>query len=89
MQYRKKPVVIEAFQWLGYADGKPITANWPQWACDAELGTSQWMDVESLVIETLEGNMVAGKGDWIIRGVKGELYPCKPDIFAMTYEEVT
>jgi hypothetical protein len=45
-----------------------------------------WRDGEDLWIGTLEGNMVASPGDWIIRGVKGELYPCKPDIFAATYE---
>ena len=44
-------------------------------------------DVE-MEIETLEGTMKADKGDWIIRGVKGELYPCKPDVFEMTYEKV-
>ena len=43
---------------------------------------------EELEIETLEGTMKADKGDWIIRGVKGELYPCKPDVFEMTYEKV-
>ena len=45
-------------------------------------------DVE-LEIETLEGTMKANKGDWIIKGVKGELYPCKPDVFDMTYEELS
>ena len=43
---------------------------------------------EEVLIETLEGTMKADKGDWIIRGVKGELYPCKPDVFKMTYEKV-
>jgi len=43
---------------------------------------------EELEIETLEGTMKANKGDWIIKGVKGELYPCKPDVFEMTYEQV-
>lgn len=43
---------------------------------------------QELVIETLEGNMTAKKGDWIIRGVKGEMYPCKPDIFEQTYEAI-
>jgi len=43
---------------------------------------------EEVLIETLEGTMKADKGDWIIRGVKGELYPCKPDVFEMTYEKV-
>ena len=59
-EYRKKPVVITAYQ-----------------------------TDEEMEIETLEGVMKANKGDWIIRGVKGELYPCKPDVFEMTYEEVT
>ena len=44
---------------------------------------------EKMEIETLEGTMKADKGDWIIKGVKGELYPCKPDVFEMTYEKVT
>ena len=43
---------------------------------------------EEMEIETLEGVMKADKGDWIIKGVKGELYPCKPDVFEMTYEKV-
>ena len=43
---------------------------------------------EEMEIETLEGTMKADKGDWIIKGVKGELYPCKPDVFKMTYEKV-
>ncbi len=46
-----------------------------------------WRDEDNLWIGTMEGNMVARPGDWIIRGVQGELYPCKPDIFASTYEE--
>ena len=77
-KYRKKPVVIEAVQFTG--------ANW------AEIQAFAGMDVQLddiavlLKIPTLEGVMQADKGDWIIRGIKGELYPCKPDIFAATYE---
>lgn len=86
-KYRKKPVVIEAFQWTGGPD--QIEA--PVWACEAiragavrfeRLGTPE----VSLLIDTLEGTHRANQGDWIIQGVKGELYPCKPDIFAATYE---
>ncbi len=75
--FRKKPVVIEAVQWRGnnqseVADFYPMVSG--------AFGST------SLFIETLEGNMRADVGDWIIRGVKGEYYPCKPDIFAATYE---
>lgn len=75
-EYRKKPVVIEAFRWMH--DDPP---EWfPQIVPNAHDG--------SALIETLEGNMRAYPGDWIIKGVKGELYPCKADIFVATYERV-
>lgn len=87
-KFRKKPVVIEAFRWEGPAKsweamGKWLTeANVPHGMglFNAENGT--------LEIDTLEGTMTAQAGDWIIRGVKGELYPCKPDIFEATYDAV-
>lgn len=77
-KYRKKPVVIEAVQWKGYPTNSMLT----------HLGGSVLMDGGSgfMVIETLEGKLYATPGDWIIRGVKGEYYPCKPDIFEQTYE---
>jgi hypothetical protein len=83
-KFRKKPVVIEA--WLCEAPSRM-----PQWLYDAmEKGTARFIDghVNSVEIFTLEGTMRADPGDWIIQGVKGELYPCKPDIFAATYEAV-
>lgn len=83
MQYRKKPVVIEAVAVT--IDGMER----PQWLLDAiNSGTVYWQggDDPHYSIETLEGTMRANLLDWIIRGVKGELYPCKPDIFAATYE---
>lgn len=86
-QYRKKPVVIEAIQWNGnrFEDTPP---EWFRAAMYAEPGTPGFLMRigDKLVIETLEGQVWAAPGDWIIRGVKGELYPCKPDIFAATYE---
>ncbi len=86
-QYRKKPVVIEAIQWNGnrFDDTPP---EWFRAAMYAEPGTPGFLMRigDKLVIETLEGQVWAAPGDWIIRGVKGELYPCKPDIFAATYE---
>lgn len=82
-KYRKKPVVIEAFQW-------GTVAQWPAWFYaawdDGKVFTKP--DPDICFINTLEGEMKVDKGDWIIRGVKGELYPCKPDIFAETYEAV-
>jgi hypothetical protein len=88
-QYRKKPVVIEAFLWTG----GPEQAEDPEWACSAIRDglmrfTKPGTPDVGLEIVTLEGVMRAARGDWIIKGVAGEIYPCKPDIFAATYEEV-
>lgn len=80
--YRKKPVVIEAFLWTGDVD----QAEDPVWIVEA-IKTGKVIIVEDILqIETLEGVMQAQKGDWIIKGVQGEIYPCKPDIFEQTYE---
>ena len=84
--YRKRPVVIEAVQ-LAQAGEDPsedvldwLHARSEQWESDRD---------EGIAIKTLEGVMRADPGDWIIEGVNGELYPCKPDIFAKSYEPVT
>lgn len=77
-KYRKKPVVIEAVQY---------TAHKPEDAI-AFLGGSCWCNNIGPVIPTLEGDMQVSDGDWIIKGVAGEFYPCKPDIFEQTYEPV-
>ena len=83
MKYRKKPVVVEAMQFMG--DGKSAHAI-QEWGAGHLI---VWhMHAESLSIPTLEGTMYANKGDWIIRGVNGEYYPCKPDMFDKTYEPV-
>jgi hypothetical protein len=80
-KYRKKPVEIEAVRW----DGTNVDE-----LCGFALGAASLRrnlgDQRRLVIETLEGIMTAMPGDWIIRGIKGEFYPCKPDIFAASYE---
>lgn len=83
MNYRKKPIVIQAVQW----DGKLTTIE-PLMAGSNQPTVEQELCDPALIIQTLEGRMRAEVGDWIIRGVKGELYPCKPDIFAATYEPV-
>ena len=79
-QFRKRPVVVEAVQYTG--------ANHDE--VDAFVAISPrattWVPDHGLRIDTLEGSMMCDVGDWIIRGVQGEIYPCKPDIFAATYE---
>ncbi len=78
MKYRKKPVVIDAVQWTG--DNTEDVQSFI-----GDFGYVKGMYVD---IGTLEGLMVASIGDYIIKGIKGEVYPCKPDIFEATYELV-
>jgi len=89
MRYKKKPIVIEAFKWTG--DIKQIED--PLWIINAIMHRKLWFRSEGtphveMAIETLEGTMFASRGDYIIKGIKGEIYPCKPDIFEQTYEAV-
>ena len=82
-KFRKKPIVIEAFRFG--------VDCWPDWFHDKVtsndvITSGQYKDLESCKIKTLEGTMEARKGDWIIKGIRGELYPCKSDIFEKTYE---
>ena len=81
MKYKKKPVIVEAVQYTGnnFVDIVKFTRN-----------GKRYIEFEDDIcrIETLEGIMTASKGDFIIKGVKGEFYPCKPDIFEQTYELV-
>lgn len=88
MKYRKKPVIIEAFQFDGDLQDRAGTFYVPEWAEKAyKDGTMYFTDPASeLYIDTLEGTHHASVGDYIIRGVNGEIYPCKPDIFQKTYE---
>jgi hypothetical protein len=79
--FRKKPIEIEAVQ-------LPITSA-PAWLDDAVDAGSVRIYIDGAVaIDTLEGTMRGERGDWIIQGVKGEIYPCKPDIFAATYDSI-
>jgi hypothetical protein len=98
-KYRKKPVVIEAMLWEG---GSIAASNIVGWIIDGghaakwreekpEVRVSngelaQLFEPEHIRIRTLEGDIKASTGDYIIKGVRGEFYPCKPDIFAATYE---
>ena len=89
-QYRKKPVVIEAVQ-LSHLNSEH-TQILPKWFLEAVVNDTikllAWDKNNGAYIETLEGTMHAAHDDYIIRGVDGELYPCKPDIFERTYERV-
>ena len=85
MKFRKKPVVIEARQFFNDGSSYALIQwiNEGQHAIGRDLAT--WHN-NYIIVPTLEGQHIAGPGDWIIRGVAGEHYPCKPDIFAATYE---
>lgn len=86
-RFRKLPIEIEAMQWDGSTQSADDIEAWSDHmtACRA-LGTPVML---RLMVFTLEGEMWAMPGDWIIKGVHGEFYPCKPDIFAKTYEQVS
>ncbi|WP_186126407.1 hypothetical protein [Burkholderia gladioli] len=85
MKFRKKPVVIEAVQWFRDGDHPAVFQASIEQAAGVTPGVP-WQLCGW--IKTLEGGHVVNPGDWIITGVKGEHYPCKPDIFAATYEAV-
>lgn len=76
--YRKKPITIEAVQWTGNNYEDVLEFGFPECVMGDHMQNS-------LAIDTLEGTMRADVGDWIIKGVRGEYYPCKPDIFEATY----
>jgi len=83
-KYKKKPVVVEAVQWKGnnIKEIKQFVDN------DKLAEPAEFCEVKNLIIKTLEGDMIAPIGDYIIKGVNGEYYPCKPNIFEKTYEKV-
>src|SRR5690242_15622573 len=93
-RYRKKPVEVEAMQWDGSRQSIDAICRWAN--DDRPLDEDPWVtyvftgadDVRDVLISTLEGAMAVRPGDYVIRGVKGEFYPCKPDIFEATYEPV-
>lgn len=92
MKYRKKPVEIEAFQYDGDLINSEGDYYVPDWAAKAHEDDVFFygclVEPSEMYIKTLEGDMQVNVGDYIIRGIQGELYPCKPDIFEQTYEKV-
>lgn len=91
-KYKKKPVVIEAIQYNGENFNyivNWINENWKDSRIQGVSGRVDWSPGPPPIdIETLEGTMIADVGDFIIKGIEGEFYPCKPDIFKKTYQEV-
>lgn len=86
MMYRKKPIEIEARQWDGSHDEKHHLIGWiRQEGGDVTMGLDP---ASQLAIDTLEGPMLVSPGDYVIQGIKGEFYPCKPDIFEASYDAV-
>ena len=86
-KFRKKPVVIEAIRWDGQTmDVFNVWLDPPDGGGGLPFTAPSPASSRCLEIATLEGVMIAKEGDWIIKGVKGEFYPCKPDIFGATYE---
>lgn len=79
MKFRKKPVVIEAHQFNGPSSFEKMPSDFVH-AIFPDTGTGEFK------IATLEGEHIVSLGDWVIKGIKGEFYPCKPDIFDATYE---
>jgi hypothetical protein len=79
MKYRKKPIEVEAFRWNGTAESHNWLREWTN-------GKVNLVTEGRLQVLTLEGAIYASVGDWIIKGIQGEFYPCKPDIFKKTYE---
>ena len=100
-KYRKKPVIIEAVQYIkgqevpavnflgGYDINEHVPGNMSVHETDLAIFQSNWSDQSvSITIKTLEGNMEVFDGDYIIKGIQGEYYPCKPNVFEQTYELV-
>ena len=93
-RFRKRPVVVEAMRWDGSVEEATVVIDWiiatgtrsATYRCDGPDGCPGTVGAHYVAVETLEGTMLASPGDWIIRGVQGEHYPCKPDIFEQTYE---
>lgn len=81
MKFRKKPVVIEATQWFKDGDHPAVKKRML-----GDVVTNAWNESETGCISVLESGYIVRPGDWIITGLLGEHYPCKPDIFEMTYE---
>ena len=92
MRYKKKPLVVEAIQFIpdNYDEVCDFTNSTPIKVNERAIPTPDggWTHTfDGIIIKTLEGDMLASVGDYIIKGVKGEFYPCKPDVFEQTYEK--
>jgi hypothetical protein len=82
--YQKKPIIVEAFRWTGDEE----QTEDPIWIIEAIKNGNAYFERHNFYIRTLEGVMQVGYGDYVIKGIKGEIYPCKPDIFEASYSEI-
>ena len=87
-KYRKKPIIIEATQWFRQGDSENVGKVPERFCEDIDPHVRRSADIFLGYIDTLEVGHIVLPGDWIIKGVKGDFYPCKPDIFEQTYEFV-
>ena len=96
MRYRKKPIIVEAYQWFRHMGATPAVRNVPAHNVDYTKKNAEGKEIgrgiiheapERYVCDTLEGPIDVSDGDYIITSINGEVYPCKPDIFSRTYEK--
>ena len=80
-KYRKKPIIVDAERWYPGVEVEGVDSS-------HATGLAHGLPLDTAWVDTLEGGSIVSPGDWIITGVRGEKYPCKPDIFEMTYEPV-
>lgn len=90
MKYRKRPIVVEAYQMTVENGSLESEKKWPEWLASAHESCVLGFDCATGLfrIKTLEGHLTVSWNDFIIQGIKGELYPCRPDVFEATYEAV-
>ena len=88
MKYRKKPIVIEAFQYDGDFQNREGIFYIPTWGIKAYREGTLFFDGDTLKIKILEGTMTVTEGDYIIKSVNGDIYPCNPETFKKIYEEI-
>lgn len=86
--YRKKPVIVDAMQFIGPASYDKMVKHWPEFGGKSKYSYCYMAGINRITIKTKKGYLAASIGDYVIKNNKGEFYPCKPDIFGEIYESV-
>lgn len=86
MKYRKKPVIVDAIQFLGQGSYDEMKKEWPEFGDKSQYAHCQMADINEIVINTKKGYLTVFIGDYVVRNDEGEFYPCKPDMFEEIYE---